>query len=78
MTVDKIATWIPATDEMMLDAGYDGPMATLMRERLTARAAESDRIWRALPWYVRLHRTLHFWTWMIPWRIREWIHRDCE
>lgn len=48
-------------------------MMAHLREQIEASRAESDRRWRALPWYTRLVRTLYYWNWSIPYRVRRWL-----
>ena len=75
VTVEKLSAWIPATDELLLDAqAGSGEFLTMLRERVDARHAEEEREWRALPWYVRVNRTLYYWKWSIPDRFMGWLH----
>jgi hypothetical protein len=74
-SVEKIAAWIPATDELLLGAGYQ---SDYLVERVMERKRQADAAWAALPWYTRVQRTLYYWSWRIPRRFEEWLHRDCE
>ena len=75
MTVEKVTTWIPATDELLLDAqAGSGEFLEMLRERVEARRAEEEREWRALPWYTRLDRTVYYWRWRGPEMVKEWVH----
>jgi hypothetical protein len=39
-------------------------------------------MWRALPWYVRMQRTVRMWRWHTTAAAREWLHSrlfpDCD
>lgn len=75
MTVQKISTWIPVSDEDMLDFGLaDGPLLAEIRARVEARRAEQDRRWRALPWYVRAERNFRFWRWSVQDKAMRRLH----
>ena len=69
------SAWLPVTDEVMAEI-TTGDMRAYYEARIRERVEEGEREWRALPWYTRVHRTLYYWSWRIPQRIHEWIHRD--
>jgi hypothetical protein len=73
------SAWLPVTEDMLVDAGIDVPG---YEERIAAERAKRDAMWRALPWYVRMQRTVRMWRWHTTAAAREWLHSrlfpDCE
>lgn len=51
--VVKLATWLPVTDEMLIDAGLGTP-EMIARDNASRAAAQAR--WLALPFYVRWSR----------------------
>jgi hypothetical protein len=61
MTVQKIASWVPVTDEAIVDYQLGTPEEqAAAAARLEALAAERDARWRALPLRTRLYRRLRW------------------
>jgi hypothetical protein len=76
MTVEKLSAWIPVSDEMVVDYGIGTTeQQAESQNRIQARWDELERQWRALPWYVRLERTVRFRVWDLRDRAMRRIHR---
>lgn len=67
--VSKVATWIPITDEMVVDFGF-GTKAEqrAAAERIDQRNREIRAAWFALPWWTRA-------AWRVRQRRDDWRRR---
>ena len=75
MTVEKISAWISVTDEAVVDYSIGTPeQIAESAARLEARRQESERQWRALPWYIRAQRNFRFWRWSLKEKAERRLH----
>lgn len=71
MTIERIAAWIPVTDETFVDAGMGTPEQRAEAvARIEARRAETHARWMALPWWERARRRVRH-----DRRVYEWPRR---
>lgn len=56
--IKYIQSWIPVTDEMLIDMGKASPEVIA---RYEARRAAAAAAFQALPWYVRFARRQVWW-----------------
>lgn len=56
---EKLAAWIPVSDELIVDAGIGAPEEqAAAAQRIDARLRESRERWRSLPFWIRARRRL--------------------